>query len=283
MKKLKLLAVLSSMVLGLSAQKEYLPTPADLDLFLTTKTYVVLEESPMSDFNFEVREAMKQLWNITSFEFIKNSEFASKSKDPNSSFLYTSIVTFEKDKTDSRYIFLHASLGGPNHGIDDLRDIVSVPLGYYGVDADAYNYKIGVLLVFMQNHIRLMKENPSIVSSNVFKHYNENMADVKDKTLYLIEDELTKEIGTAARIKQIYPYKFKIVTREEVRQAVLDKDESIVFLHKVGPEGKKLDARCYKILIGAGDAKFYYFDYHKVNQKSPDGFLLSDLKKLAGK
>jgi hypothetical protein len=159
--------------------------------------------------------------------------------------------------------------------------MASVPLGYFGVDPENYIYKLGIFLTFMQNHVKLMMEKPEIVSTNIFKYYNDNIEDVQEKTIYFIEDELDKEIGTAARIKQAYPYKFRIVQREEVSQAVLDRDESVVFLHKVGPEGKKLEARCYKILIGAGDARFYYFDYHKVNAKNPDGFLMSDLKKLA--
>ncbi|NJM15440.1 MAG: hypothetical protein HC896_08750 [Bacteroidales bacterium] len=52
-------------------------------------------------------------------------------------------------------------------------------------------------------------------------------------------------------------------------------------MHKVGPEGTRLSARCYKIIIGASDADFYYFDYHMIDDKHPDGFLKSDLKKLA--
>lgn len=54
----------------------------------------------------------------------------------------------------------------------------------------------------------------------------------------------------------------------------------LFFLHKVGPEGTKLDARSYKIIIGAADANFYYFDYHKISGKNPDGFLESDFKNL---
>ncbi len=265
----------------LFAQKEYVPDKQDLDHFMKTKTYVVLEESPMSDFNFEIKDVMEKLWKINDFEFIKASEFAKKSQDPNCSFLYTSLVSFERDKTDSRYVFLHLSLGGQNLTIDDLKDIVSVPLGYYGVDPENYIYKLGIIVKFMQNHVNLMREHPEYLSSNIFKHYNDNMQDVHTKTLYLIADELSKEISTPARIKAIYPYKFKIVTREEIHQAILDGNNDIVFLHKVGPEGKKLKARCYNILIGAGDAQFYYFDYHMISDKKPDGLLESDLKKLA--
>ena len=281
MKKLTLILLTAVLFLPIFAQREYLPTSEDLDHFFQTKTYVVLEESPMSDFNFEIKDIMEGFWNITEFEFIKSSEFTEKSKDENASFIYTSLVSFERDKTDSRYVFLHLSLGGDNLTMDDLRDIVSVPMGYFGVDTENYIYKLGILLRFMQNHVRLIHENPDLISNNIFKHYNDNISKIHDKTLYLVEDELSKEISTAARIKKIYPYKFKIVTREDIHNAILEGDENIVFLHKVGPEGKKLKARVYNIIIGAADANFYYFDYHMVSDKKPDGLLESDLKKLA--
>jgi hypothetical protein len=280
MKKLLISAILTFTAIILFAQREYIPNTADLEKFFKTKTLVVLEASPMSDFNFEVQEVMKRDWKITNFEFINTSDFKEKSKNENYSFIYTSIVTFEKDKTDSRYVFLHLSLGGDNLTIDDLRDMVSVPLGYFGGDPENYIYKLGVILRFMQNHVNLIYKDPGLISNNMFKHYNDNIGNAHEKVLYLVEDELAKDVSTAARIKQIYPYKFKIVTREEIKQAIQDNDNNVVFLHKVGPEGKKKNARCYKIIMGAGDAKFYYFDFHKVSDNNPDGFLKSDFNNL---
>nr|MDA3822281.1 hypothetical protein [Bacteroidales bacterium] len=183
--------------------------------------------------------------------------------------------------SQTRYVFLCLSLGGNYPSMDEMKDVVNIPLSYMGVDEDSYSYKLGTLVNFMQKHIQMITENPELISQNIFKEYNDNMADIHDKTLYLVEDELEKSISTEARIKAIYPYDFKIVTRDEIREAILNKDENVVFLHKVGPEGKKLNARVYKILIGAGDSKFYYFDYHKVNHKRADAFLESDLKALA--
>jgi hypothetical protein len=49
----------------------------------------------------------------------------------------------------------------------------------------------------------------------------------------------------------------------------------------VGPDGTRKDARSYKVIIGAADANFYFFDYHKVSEKNPDGLLEEDLKKMA--
>jgi len=277
----KILVITFIILFSAASYAQYQPTEEDLKHFFTTKTYVVLKDNPLSDYNFEIEEVMKNLWDMTDYDFIKMEEFPEKSQNPDASFLYTSLVNFEKDRTDSRYVFLHLSLGGPNLTMDDLKDLVSVPLGYVGVDEENYIYKLGVLVQFMQKHVKLMNEKPEIISNNVFNYYNKNIESAHSKRLYILKDELESEVNTTKKIADIYPYEVKLAAREEIRQSVIDQDEEVVFLHKVGPEGKKMKARCYKILIGAGDSDFYYFDYHMVNKKKPDRFLKSDFRKLA--
>jgi hypothetical protein len=162
-----------------------------------------------------------------------------------------------------------------------MPDIASVPLAYYSVEEDNYTYKLAILVRFMQNHALLIKEHPEIVSANVLQHYNDNIKDIKQKTLYVLEEELSKEVNSTARIKKVYPYKFRIVTKDDISEAIKNRDPEVVFLHKVGPEGTKVNARCYKMVIGAADANFYYFDYHKISDKKPDGLLTQDFKKMA--
>ena len=268
-------------ILHTQAQREYLPTPEDLTRFHQTKTYVVLHDNPMAEYNFEIQDAIKKYWNITEFEFIKHDDFADKSVDKNASFLYLAAVNFEKDKSHTRYDFLCLSLGGDYESIDDMKDVANLPLSYHGVDEDRYAYKLGTMVRFLQQHVRLITENPDMVSQNVYKHYNDNMADVRGKTLYVVESELARNISSEAKIRQIYPDEVKIVEPEVIKELIMKGDENAVFLHKVGPEGKKMNARVYKILVGAADGMFYYFDYHKVNAKHPDAFLESDFKKLA--
>lgn len=281
MKKWIIIFIALLPVTNLLAQREYLPTEEDLEQFHKTKTYVVLQDNPLSEYNFEITDAVENYWDVTEYEFIEFDEFEEKSSDPSASFLYTATVSFEKDRSQTRYVFLCLSLGGDYPSLDEMKDIANVPLSYFGVDEDSYAYKLGTLVNFMQKHVRLITEQPGIISQNVFKHYNDNMANVQEKTLYLLEDELERDISTEARIRDVYPYEFKLVSRDEIRQAIMDKDEDVVFMHKVGPEGKKLNARVYKVLIGAGDSQFYYFDYHKVNRRNPDAFLEKDLKKIA--
>jgi hypothetical protein len=268
---------------GIAISQNYVPSKEDVKAFFTTKTLVVLEDNPLMEYNYIIKDVMKKEWTITDYDFISSGEFEKKRKDPQYSFIYMAEVTFESDKTDAVYRFMHLSLGGDYFRMNEMPDIVAVPLAYYDVEEDNYDYKLALLVRFMQNHAILVRDHPEIMSANVFKHYNDSIRDIKDKTLYVLENELSPDVNSAARIKKIYPYKFKIATKEEIAQAIDDRNPDVVFLHKVGPEGTKMNARCYKIIIGAADANFYYFDYHKISAKEPDGFLESDFKKLIKK
>ncbi len=264
----------------LQAQREYLPTPEDLTRFQATKTYVVLSNNPLSEYNFEIKDVVEKYWTLTPYEFLDYDDFAEKSLDKNASFLYVAVVNFEKDKSRNRYMFLCLSLGGERETIDDLKDVTNIPLGYHGVDEDHYTYKLGTLIRFMQNHVQMLIDDPAMVAQNVFQHYNENMGYAGEKTLYLVEDEIEHRIATEAQISKLYHYPFQIVDREKIKELILAGDKDAIFLHKVGPEGKNLEARTYKILIGVAEARIYYYEYHKVNAKHPDAFLEDDFKRL---
>lgn len=261
--------------------QSYVPSRDDVMTFFTTKTLVVLEDNPLMEYNSIIRKVMQQEWSITEYDFITSKEFEEKRMDAQYSFIYMSKVTFEADKTDAVYRFLHLSLGGDYFRLNEMPDIASVPLAYYSVEEERYAYKLAILVRFMQNHAKLLKAHPEIISANVFKHYNDNIKDIEGKTLYLLEEELAPNIKSAARISKVYANDFKIVTMEDIEEAIKVRDPDVVFLHKVGPEGSKLNARCYKIIIGAADANFYYFDFHKISEKNPDGFLESDFENLS--
>ncbi|PLX18104.1 MAG: hypothetical protein C0597_06540 [Marinilabiliales bacterium] len=284
MKKIILALIIGISALSVKAQ-EYLPTEADLNQFLNSKLYVVLESNPIAAYNFKIQEAVKNAWELTDFEFISLEQFEEMYNDPDKSFLMMTQVVFQNDKTKVRYNFLSMFIGKPGlDGFEDLPDIAAIPLAYTEVDEEFWVYKIESLVRFMQTHIQNMKNNPDMIKKNIFQYYNENTKDIKQKTLYLVKDEVAPDINTEAKIKKIYPYKVKFVTRDEIEEAIESRDESVVYLHKVGPQGTRLRARCYKIIIGAKDANFYYFNYHWVQKgKNFDGFLDKDFKELTKK
>ncbi|WP_249414480.1 hypothetical protein [Marinifilum caeruleilacunae] len=260
--------------------QEHLPTHADYLAFVQSKTLVVLDDNPMSEYNFRIRNVIKKNWTITEYEFISNAEFEKKRFDPNYSFIMNTLVTFNKDKTKARYNFLSLLMGGKEKRIANMPDLCSVPLSYKHVHEDVYAHKLPCFIRFMQKHVQLVIEKPEIISANMLKYYNKNAALLQGKTLYLLMDELQKEVNSLAKIRKIYPGKVKIVSKEDLEEAIEHKLDNVVFLHKVGPEQWKIKARCFKILVGASDSDFYYFDYHMINKKQTDGFLAKDFKRI---
>lgn len=258
----------------------YVARHQDIKTFLGTTTYVVLEDNPMSEYNFKIKKAVENSWKITPYEFISATEFEEMRTDISKSFLVKLQVKFSGDKLEATYHFLSVVLGAAVNKHTDMPDICSVPLGYSSVHEDSYTYKLESLVRFAQNHIRILDEDPSLIKSNIFQHYNKNRKETSEKELWLLEKDLDKSVRSLADIRKKYPHVVRIVTPDDIEAAIAEKNDKVVFLHKVGPEGTRLQARCYKILIGAGDDQFYYFDYHMISKKKGDGFLASDFKKI---
>jgi hypothetical protein len=260
--------------------KDYIPTKEDLAQFPKTKTLVVLENNVMSEFNLVMQQVMPEEWTITPYGFISWKEFEQKRKDRAYSFIILDQVKFEKDITDAKYNFVSLLLGGSALTLTAMPDLCSLPVSYAGIGDIDYSYKLGIFLRFMQNHVKMLMEKPSLASENILKLYNDNISQIQGKTLYLVAEDMAKDVNTAAKIKKVYSGPFKIVSKEEVQKAISEKRD-VVILHKVGPQQTKYRvARCYKMLLGAADAKVYYFDYHMIADDKPDAFLSKDLKKI---
>jgi hypothetical protein len=275
-------AIIAAFVLSLGAlqAQDYLATDADYKAFLNTRTLVVMDQNPMSDFNFKIRDVMKRHWKVTPFDFISEQEFEKKKDDPSYSFLLTTTVTFDIDKTKARYTFLSLLMGKQGAKVTNMPDLISIPLSYVRVEESSYSYKMDAFVRFVQDHVKLMLANPGEISKNPLKYYNRNVKSLAGKTLLLAKRDLQNTVDTEAKIKKVYPYNVRIVDEDEIMEAIERQDPDVVFLHKVGPEGGNFKARCYKIIIGAADSQFYYFDYHTIDKSSPDRLLLKDLKKM---
>jgi hypothetical protein len=262
----------------LTAQ-DYVPNKTDLARFPTTKTFVVLEDNILSEYNLIIKEVMPQEWKMTSYDFISWKEFEKQRMNSGYSFIMLNQVKFEKDKMNTKYNFISLVLGGTNYSLNQMPDLCSLPVSYYGIGDLEYSYKLGIFLRFMQNHVKLLMEKPTLASENILQYYNKNTSDIKGKKLYLVAEDLAKDVNTLSKIRMIYSGEVQLVSTDEIQKAIAEKMD-VVLLHKVGPVGSRQKARCYKILIGAADAKIYYFDYHMINDKNPDGFLTSDFKRL---
>ncbi len=284
MKRTAIITLLICFSTSIFAERN-LVRPEDVKAFLKSTTYVVLEDNPMSGYNFKIKEAVEKSWKITPYKFITTKEFEPMRNDIEKSFLVLIQMKFDKDKIPAVYNFMSLSMGAAVKKLTDMPDVCSIPLSYFGVPEDNYIYKIEGLIRFMQAHIKLIDQNPALIKNNIYDYYNKNTKDVKTKELWVVENDLEKTTRELVKIRKNYPFTVKVVTTDNIEKAIAEKNTNVVYLHKVGPDGTRLQSRCYKILLGAGDDQAYYYEVHTISKSDGegDGFLDSDFKKVGRK
>lgn len=280
MKRTIVLAVLLLAGLTLKSQAPF-PSADEIKQFMGSKTCVVLEDDPFSSFNAFVKDAIKSFWNITPIEFISIVDFNKRRTDPAYSFLVLTQTHFEKDKTGGLFNFINLLQGKKVKSLSENPEICAVPLSFAGEDDIEYGSRLGIILAFMQNHAKMISEDPSLTGRRYLRYYNINAPMVMKKTILVKEEDLAPEISTLDAIKKVYPFPVKIVSEEEIVKAISEKTPETLVLHKVGPAGSVSAGLCFKMLFGVDDANLYYWGQHKYNDRNPNGLLESDLDRLA--
>lgn len=265
----------------MSAQAPF-PTKDEIKQFESSKTCVVLEDSPFSSYNSFIRDAVKQYWKITPFEFIDVAEFNVRRLDPTYSFIVLTQTNFEKDKANGLFNYINLLQGKKINNMSTMPEICAVPLSFAEEEDIEYSYKLGAILAFMQKHARMIAADPSLTGRKYLKYYNKFIPDLKSRTILVREDDLSPEISTIESIKEVYNGNIKIVSEEEIIGAIDNKTPGTVILHKVGPTGDKT-GYCFKMLIGTDDANMYYYNQHVINNDRPNGLLAEDLKRMNSK
>jgi hypothetical protein len=280
MKKSLFIMLVFSLSLFMKGQAPF-PSKDEIKQFMASKTCVVLENDPFSSFNAYIKEAVKSYWNITPYEFIETKEFNVRRLNPAYSFIVLTETNFDKDKSGSVFNFINLLQGEKVEKLSENPEICAIPLSFAGENDLEYGYKLGAILSFMQKHAKMISDDPSLTGRRYLKYYNKFVPEVIKKTILIKEEDLSPEISTIEKIKAIYKYDIKIVTEDEIVIAIAKQSPNTLILHKVGPVGEWKTGYCFKMLIGTDDANMYYYNQHMVNEKNPNGFLESDLKRLA--
>jgi len=281
MKKISLALYLLFFSVLLYGQAPF-PGKDEIKQFSSSKTCVVLEDDPYSAYNAYIKEAMKEYWKITPYEFIKVTDFNVRRLNPSYSFIVLTETNFDKDKSNSVFNFINLLQGKDVEKLGEMPEICAIPLSFAGEDDLEYGYKLGAILSFMQKHAQLIMEDPSKTGRKYLKFYNENVPDVMKKIILVKKEDLSPAVNSIEEIRKIYSNKIEIVSEEEIINAIENKIPGTVILHKVGPVSEKQNkGYCFKMLIGTDDAIMYYYNVHTIDKNNPNGLLPADLKRLA--
>jgi hypothetical protein len=263
----------------LSGQAPF-PTGNEIKQFIASKTCVVLEDGN-TVYNTYIRQAMKEFWKITPFEFIKTSDFGTRRSDPSFSFIILTETNYENDKSNSVFNFINLLQGKDIEELGKMPEICAVPLSFAGEDDMEYGYKLGAILAFMQKHAQMISEDPSLTGRRYLKYYNKNIPEVITRKILVKQEDLSPAVNTIEKIKAIYRYSIEIVPEEVIVKAIQEKAPNTLILHKVGPVGDRNSGYCFKMLIGTDDSNMYYYNQHTIDKANPNGLLPADLKRLA--
>lgn len=255
------------------------PEPAEVESFYNTTTLVVLENQMFSTYNAFIKNAMKEFWDITEYEFISQDDFDARRKDPACSFIVLTETKFDKDKSGSVYNFINLLLGKKVGRIEDMPEMCAIPLSIVDSDEFEYTYKVGMVLRFMQAHVRHISEDPSMKGKKYLKYYNQFVPELPGKTILVAADDLEEDVLSQKTNPEIFPENLVIATDEEVKEAIVNRAENTVILHKVGPVSRE-GGICFKMLIGTDDGKMYFYGEHKVTAKNRNGLLVGDIKRI---
>jgi hypothetical protein len=256
------------------------PTIDEIKQFHASKTCVVLEDDPFSSYNIYIKEAVKNSWKITPYEFITVKDFNVRRLNPAFSFIVLTQTNFDKDKSNGLYNFINLLQGKDVNKLAEMPEICAVPLSFAGVSDFEYGYKLGPILSFIQKHAQLVLEDPSLTLRKYLKYYNKNIPDIKGKTILVEQEDLSPEIRTIERIRKIYTGNIQIVKNEDIIDAIDNKTPNTVMVHIVGPKGDRTSGYCFIMLIGINDSEMYYYNLHIVDKANPNGLLPEDLKSI---
>jgi hypothetical protein len=259
------------------------PDSNELKQFEASKTCVVLEDDPFSSYNVYIKQAVKDSWKITPYEFITVKDFNVRRSDPAYSFIVLTQTNFDADKSHGVYNFLNLLQGKNVNNLAQMPEICAIPLSFEGVNDFVYSYKLGPILAFIQNHAKMIIQDPSLTLRKYLKFYNKNIPDIKEKTILVTKDDLTPSVRTIEKIKALYTGSIRIVTDDELVSAIDNKTPNTIILHIVGPMGDRKTGYCFVMLIGVADSELYYYNLHLVDKANPNGLLPEDLKRLEKK
>lgn len=254
------------------------PSANEIQQFKKSKTYLVLENQLISEFNIEMQEAMKKHWYITEFEVIKATDFQKLAKKKTNSFIYLNPVTLEKDKTETAYLYCFLSLGHPSGKTNQMPDLIGVPLAVKETNAESYSYKYGLVLKFIQNYIETVDKLSNPNSKSIMNHFTSQTTNLENYELWVKTNEIESSVRTKSAFANVYPYPFKFVDEDKINKAIAENRKNTLVLHLIKAGENRY---CLKLIANAETGNLLYYDYHKISRKTASVLLEKDLKKLA--
>lgn len=110
-----------------------LASKQQIGMFMNSKTCVVLEDG-ISFYNQYIKDAVRDYWKTTDYEFIDRQEFEKRRDSTKYSFLVLMKFVFDKDPSGISYNYMSLVLGDASNNMSQMPEFCSIPISYSGDD-----------------------------------------------------------------------------------------------------------------------------------------------------
>ena len=240
---------------------------------VANKSYFVLDQFEESPFSLALKAAVEKYWTVTEYEFISQGNYREMISDKSKSFITRNYIAGDKD-----YICLNYFIGGQRGMEQRGKIIASVKLKHYTEPDEDMLYKIPTLVQNLQWKIQ-MKLNNNFSSAGDFEKFIQSQSHmVHSRTLYILNEYVTYKIKDLERLKKYYKHDVAVVNKEQIKQAIMNDDTSVVYLSIVAPIKNWGGQNGYYRVYSAKGGETYVAYTRGVSSTAPLGVTGYDLK-----
>ena len=251
-----------------------------------TKAQITTRKEKLSDFTVKVtkavltgneffdagfKDAVKDAWMLSPYEFCTKDEFHSLKKDGSYYFL---LVTGKEKATDAPGVLFLTLVKGDKEELSDMTPVVDIPVCPTGAFSGREAFFMPALLDVMQRYV----ENSMVNNFASFGSTIQGLGKAAKSKVFLDEADLSEQVGEKLRAKMLEKQVY-VVPENESEDILLGGDGSLVGYVVATAEPVK-GAVCYKMLFDSRTHELYYFAKHKISPRNGAGFLRSDISKI---
>ena len=255
----------------------HLPTKQQIGMFLNSKTCVVLDDNTIS-YGVQLKDAVKKYWKVTEFEFIDQKEYEKRRFSSKYSFLVLMKEVYDNDPEGVGYNCLNLVMGDSVFNMTNMPELCNIPISYAGDNSVDYGYAIPAFVKFMQKHVKNIQDKHFLISLSGLKYYN-GILNLKYNLLLFNKDALSEDANTEEKIKTVYKYPVKLLSKEEIQKELETNPRNTVFNLHVGPSLNAASGKCFEMIFDT-DGNLYYYNNRNITNINKDGFTLNDFKNI---
>jgi len=218
--------------------------------FLYTKMLVVLDGTPK--YNETLKQAIKDNWKITPYQFIELSQVGMWLENERYSFMMPIKIEEIRNNDISTYTkkfnYLAVFVGGKKsltkYTKNDLIAYAPFDDDHLEKDRSESTYRLGFMIKAMHDVIIIIQQekltgNYESLAKSLIEHYNKKSSTLAKKTLLVDPDYFTKKFPKID-FAHAYPYKFEVADRTKIVQLMKDRDFHYLYLSIVSTDEKYL-------------------------------------------